>query len=314
MRTQTMALPILAFVLAFGLAACSSPAPARKSDAGLTKLTSTARLAYDSGSIEQSARLYRRALDRARMMNDSLEIANNAYNLAACLMLQRQYEPVRPLLTEAAQELKTIHAPYGDVVLLEAKLLRAQQQWDEAAMIVERMIPAEGDRADDACRAQYRVFRAQLACDTNDLKTAQSELKKAASYLKRVGDPAIQAEAANATGRIRWMEKEPAMAGVEFDREADLLQQAGSYADMADAIRRAGDAYRDSGNLLIAADRYYRAARSLFAQQGDVMEVLGLIDRALDAADQAEDEAMVQRIVVLFDEVKQTVEVEKENP
>ena len=314
MRIRTMALSILAFGLAFGLAACSSPAPARPSDPGLTKLTSTARLAYESGSLDQSIRLYRRALERARMMNDSLEIANNAYNLAACLMLQRQYAPVRALLGEAAQELKTIHAPYGDVVLLEAKLLRAVQHWDEASEVVERMIPAQGNEAGDACRAQYRVFRAQLACDTNDLKAAQSEMKKASSYLKGVTDPAIRAEAANAGGRIRLLEKEPAMAGVEFDRESGFFQQAGNYADMADALHRAGDAYRDSGNLLIAADRYYRAARSFHAQKRDLMEVLGLIENALSAADQAEDEAMVQRIVVLFDEVKNAVEVEKENP
>ncbi len=314
MRKETMAVSMLAFVLALGLAACSSPAPSRPSDSTLTKLTSTARLAYESGSLDQSIRLYRRALERARMMNDSLEIANNAYNLAACLMQQRQYEPVRALLGEAAQELRTIHEPYGDVVLLEAKLLRVQGRSAEASETVERMLPAQGKAVSDACRAQYRVFRAQLACDTNDLKTAQSEMKKAASYLKSVADPSIRAEATNAGGRIRLLEKEPAMAGLEFDREAALFQQAGAYSDMAGAIRRAGDAYRDSGNLLIAADRYYRVARSLFAQNADSMEVLGLIENALNAADQAEDEAMVQRIIVLFDEVKKTVKVEQAKP
>ena len=63
MRKETTLITVVACGLALGLAACSSPAPSRPSDTTLTKLTSTARLAYESGSLDQSVRLYRRALE-----------------------------------------------------------------------------------------------------------------------------------------------------------------------------------------------------------------------------------------------------------
>jgi hypothetical protein len=64
---------------------------------------------------------------------------------------------------------------------------------------------------------------------------------------------------------LHW-ESPPAETAAAFDRAAALLQKAKHYRDMALTLRRAGEAYREVGDTQRAADRLFRAQRSLAAQ------------------------------------------------
>ena len=65
-------------------------APVR--DDTLERYNRSARQAFDQGSFEQAAALYRKALDRATMRDDFEAIADARYNLAICLINQGALE------------------------------------------------------------------------------------------------------------------------------------------------------------------------------------------------------------------------------
>ena len=57
-----------------------------------------------------------------------------------------------------------------------------------------------------------------------------------------------------------------AAAAAAFDDEAGFQRRTGRFAAMARALLRSGRAWLDAGDPGPAADRLYRAARSLFGQ------------------------------------------------
>ena len=268
-------------VLAGLAAGCSSPAPSRPTDPAVATAASTARLAFDQGKIEQAAQLYLRALTRARSMDDSYEIANNAYNLAACLITLGSYEPALSLLQEADRETVRSGGSRVDILLLQA---RAAQKSGQPEAARKRLDEAMALADQPEIRIQVDVLLASIACDTGDVAAAESLLKRAETGLDKNAGPMIQAEVQGLAGRVASMQKKPEEAALRLDRQAAYLQKGGKYRDMAQVLGQAAAYYAEAGKWAEAWDRAYRAARSLYAQ-GDLVGSLRQVEQAVAAAE-----------------------------
>jgi tetratricopeptide (TPR) repeat protein len=280
-------------------AGCATPERSgRSTDPELSRLASVARQEFDRGQAEQAARLYLRALTMARAADDAFEIGNNAYNLAACLMSAGRHDDAAALLREARAEAARANRDPADVDLLEARNARLAGRAEEAQAIVDRLLasPSSG-----RVRREAGLLNAHLACDRGDVQAAAAELKASGS-----GDLLLAADAAGLSARIARGTNDAARAAAEYDRQADLYRRARRYRDMAGALGSAARAYGDAGAPARAADRFYRAARSLFGQ-GDEVGALRMIEAALPAAEQADDAVLAGRIAALFREIERMV-------
>jgi len=80
---------LVLMVLVFMAGGCSSSrgVPKRSGvDENSTRLNRSARIAYDNGQLEQSANLYRQALNRAYLRDDRKAVVDAQYNLAVCML------------------------------------------------------------------------------------------------------------------------------------------------------------------------------------------------------------------------------------
>jgi tetratricopeptide (TPR) repeat protein len=309
MKKQTLpfalALGLCGLVFYLMLTGCAGPAPdtAVEIDSGFSRSMTTGRLAFDQGLIEQAARFYQQALRRARAMDSAPQIGDAAYNLAACWIRLNQLEKARDLLEEAKTEISSINGNTLDIQLVEAKVARLQGNPEEALMLADQVLSSSGPYLSDNLRLQLFLLRGRIVCEKDDSALALQELQKAKSIARLVSDPPLQADVSALAGCIHLIKNEPIMAAKEFDSETKLLRQAKRYPEMAHALQNAAEAYLSSGNYSLAADRFFRAARSTFAQgQNSAAMKLGHLARS--AADKAEDQSAIIRVQALLDEIE----------
>jgi hypothetical protein len=284
------------------LAGCATTKLVKPVDPEINLIAAAANKAFARGQVEQAARQYARALERARAADATGDICDQAYNLAACLLILGQPGTARTLLQEARAAAQQLGRKEVDGLLLEAKAARMSGRREEALRQVEALLTGKAP-LDPAARIQALLIKALVRCDAGQSPTAeQPEIRLLAL---EVSDPAIQAEVAQLGGRCDLLEKEFIRAAAAFDREAAWLQKSGRFREMAQALARAGDAYTHAEQPAAAADRRYRAARSLFAQ-GDTVGALRQIEPALVAARKTGQEALAARVVALFEEIKQS--------
>ena len=284
---------------------CATPTPRQKidSDAEFAATMSAGRVAFDQGLIEQAATLYQQALRRARIMDNPAAIGDAAYNLAACRIRLGQLENARSLLAEAKIEVWSSQGDITDIQLVEAKVARLQGHPEEALMLADQVLTSPGSYPTDNKRLQVFLLRGHIACDKDDATLALRELQKAQSISHLVSNPALQADISALAGRIHLIKNEPVLAAREFDSETRLLRKAKRYAEMARALQNSAEAYLSVGNYSLAADRFFRAARSTFAQgQNSVAMKLGHL--ALSAANRADDQSAITRVRGLLDEIE----------
>jgi tetratricopeptide (TPR) repeat protein len=287
------------------LTGCARPAPdtAVKIDSEFSRSMTAGRLAFDQGLIDQAARYYQQALGRARAMDSAAKIGDAAYNLAACRIHLNQLDKARDLLDEAKTEIAGIHGNIADIQLVEAKVAWLQGNPAEALMLADQVLSSPGSYPTDYLRLQVYLLRGQIACDKDDAAVALQELQKARSIDRQISDHPLQADISALAGRIHLIKNEPVLAAKEFDSETRLLRQAKRYTEMAQALQNAAEAYQSAGNYSLAADRFFRAARSTFAQ-GQNSAAMKLGHLALSAADKTEDQSVKIRARALLDEIE----------
>ena len=284
------------------------PPPGRATDLEVAAAAVRGRRAFAHGRFLLAAEAYAAALGRARMLNDAVGIGDSAYNLAACRAALREYDKARELLREAQTELaKAGGEGLAAAWLLEARIAREQGKRDEAASLARKAIDAEAaERDNPELSAQIRLLRAALALDVGDIPESRRELALAGNAMRNVKDPLVNAEFAAVEGRLRAMEKTPALAAAAFERAAALYGKGSQPARMAEALTHAGENYEACGYFALAADRYYVAARSLFAC-GAAAQALKRIDSAFAAARKAGDDELRTRTENLFKTIQDTV-------
>lgn len=282
-----------------------APTDLRDADPMIAQLSTTARKAFDAGEIAAAVGLYRRALDRSRAVDNSREISGNAYNLAACLMQLGGLGEAANLLVEAEREAIRSGDPSYPILLLAAQVARATNNTAGALAILDRLEQAS---IKDAVKGQALVIRSHLACDQGQPADAAVVLDRARSYAEKSEDAGLSGAIANAEGRIAILNQDWAQAAKAYDAEAAIMQKALRAGAMAEALENAGENYATSGNPQLAADRFYRSARSLMAQ-GNYLDALRVIERAapLMPADGSADETM-KVIANLFEEIRRSVE------
>lgn len=279
------------------LAGCAStppPVPFPARDGELGRLTGTARAAFTEGSLPIAVRLYQQALTRARALDTATEIGNAAYNLAACRIALGEYDGARELLDEAESELGRAKANLADVLLLEAKLAHWQGRRDATLRFAGRVLADPASTPSPAHRAEVALLNGHLACDDREVARAWEALAEAAQQNKAGADPALLAGTERLRGRIFLLESNAGAAAGAFEREAAFFQKAQQPREMARALMRAGEAWRDAGQPAPGAERYFRAARSFFAQ-GDHATAAKSVELSLALAEAGFDAALAHR-------------------
>ena len=273
---------LLAVVLALTSTGCSTPPKVIRTDPEIERNVAVARGAYAAGSAEKAAGYYQKALQRARVMDSPSEIAQNAYNLAACLAVMHQYDAAQASLDEARLEFQRAGIPCRELPLLEAKIARAQGRLQEA-MSLARAEQKEPKGPNDVIRVQWHLLLAELLCDQDQAAAADAEMAAIGPKQLKASGTDIRAETALTRARIQILKRNPQAAALQYDIAAGHWQEAGRYGDMDNALDQAGHAYEDAGNSSSAADRYYRSARSLF-ESGQFARARDLAGRALPLA------------------------------
>ncbi len=251
-------------------AGCGTPPKVVRQDPELERNMAQAASAFASGAAEKAAAGYRKALDRARLMDDPAAMGRNAYNLAACLVLLRREAEAGAFLDEAEAEFKRAGIGAREIPLLRARIARRAGKTDEALALVQAQLKAPPAR--DPFTLQYQILLADLLCAKGDAASAAAELARVNPKSLAAEAPVVQANASQVRARIASLEKQPRAAGEFLDLAAKQFQQAGQYVEMALALDEAGQAYEAAGDPQAALDRYYRSARSLF--------LAGQLDRA----------------------------------
>jgi hypothetical protein len=284
------------------LAGCSTPLKVAKPiDPDIGVISVAANKAFARGQVEAAARQFARALDHARAADSAADISDQAYNLAACFLLQDQPALARRLLAEAKTEAARGHRDATDALLLDAKAARRLGQPAEAVAFADQVAGGGGKTA---AKLQALIIKAHVQNDAGKLQPA--DLSAIRLLAREVRDAALDAEVDNLIGSAAQRERSFGAAAAAFDNEAAGWQRTGHFREMALALARSGAAWQADGRSLEAADRLYRAARSLFAQ-GDAVGALRQIEPALTAAKAATQDGLATHIVALFEEIKQAV-------
>jgi tetratricopeptide (TPR) repeat protein len=230
-------------------------------DKELSRTRNLALAAFEDGAISKAIDLYEKALKRARAMDDAMEIGNAAYNLALCHILLGQLDQASVSLAEAKAEFKRSGSNPADVLLLQATVAQRQGRLEQALSLADEVL---SESPDEDYRFQVALLKGIIACEQNDPARARASLVEADMY--HVTNVSLLAARERLSGNIFLLEENPAEAAAAFDRAAALFQTAKHYRDMALALQRAGEAYREAGDKQNAEDRLYRATRSLAAQ------------------------------------------------
>ncbi len=293
-------------VLILLLTACSSTPPAQKVDPELAQAAKSARTAYDRGEFKLAARHYLLALQRARVMDDAVEIGNGAYNLAACYLEEGDLAGAEELLRESLQAFQQAGGVPADLFLLQARIALLRDRPEEAERLIREAAAANENTLSTGARLQIAFLRTRLAILADDDRAAEKELAAARELTDQTEDDLAQAEYTALEGDILLRKGAGSEAGAAFDRQADLLRRAARYEAMARALGRAGDAYRRAGDFCRAGDRFFRSARSLFAR-GDIPASLEMIAPAMETGEQCEQESLREEVRGLFEAIRAAV-------
>ena len=283
---------------------CSAPERGEKGDAEVVHLSEAAQEAFRAGRVERAAVLYSETRNRACLLDDAAALADAAYNLAACLLVLGEADSARSCLAEALDELKRINGSPADALLLDAEAARLQGKTGEADRICLEVLSLPGKWAADSRRLQAILLRARLACEEGRIEEARARLGEAERLISDVRLPRLHAEAARLQGELFRLSGSWQKAGASFDREAGHHKQAKVFREMAEALVRAGECYKNGDEMDIAVDRLYRAARSLYPQ--DLREsALAAVRLAAQAASESADTGSIRRCRDLLREIEE---------
>jgi len=305
---------IVLFMAAAGLiSGCATSTPTKDvpenqdTDPMIVELSTTARKQFEAGEIPGAVVMYRRALERARAMDNSREIGRNAYNLAATMIALEEWEEAIILLKESERETLKAGDDAGPVILLAAKINRLRDQPGEAEAAIDRL---EKLPISDDIRGQAYVLRAHISCDRNDAARADAFLERARGFLRKKQDDGLAGEISQVSGRIAMIKGEWLKAASAFDREAAWMQKSARLPEMAEALERAGQNYLKAGDRVAASDRFYRSARSLMAQKNylGALQVIEQTTQSLEEEGGQTDAETEAAIANLFNEIRQSVE------
>lgn len=285
---------------------CASSPPERTGDPELSSLSRAGRDAYERGEFKLSARLYRMARDRARLIDDPGEIGTVTYNLAAAALELGENERAEELLAEARRAFSRGPGVPADLVLLQGRLALLAGRVGEAEGFVAEGLAAGEEALGRRTWVQFRLLEAEAALAGGDPESGREIFNGLGPAIRKIDDPLILAGGLSLEGELLFLEGDFPGAGKIFDREAELLRKEGRYRGMTRARSRAGAAYLAAEDFCPAAERFYRASRALFAR-GETLSALEEIRSALAAAEQCPEETIRAEVGSLFIELRESL-------
>ena len=305
MLFRTVPVRAIPAVLVCLCASCASPGPGPGVEPGdlvVVQASSAARRAYERGDFVQAQKLFRRALTRARTINDAGLAADASYNLAMSEIGLGDYDAAEQLLRQAYYDADRASSNTADIQLVRAKVAFLRMRHAQALALLDDVAASQPARS---VRLQAMILRGQISCDAGDLDAARSELRaiqKLVSDAEPALSPSIGADLAKLEGTLSRLEGKADAAASSFDDEAELLRVAHRYRDMGYALARAAKAYRAAGRQALAADRFFLAARSLEGL-GDTDAAKSFLASSLSAAENAGDHDARIRAQMLLEEI-----------
>lgn len=291
---------LFAVLLAAG---CAAPPAPRFTDADWVSHVTTGRGAYERGDYRRAADAYGRAQQRARALDDADALAISAVNRAMALVAVGQAADALAGLDEALAGLDEALADARIEPARRAELLvaaaRAEQARGQPAAALERVAAALELNPAPALQAQALLAKsgAELAQENSAAATRALADMSAKEW---VALPAsLQAEQAEMRAAIAAAEKKPKDASARQDEAAVLWKKAGRLPEMARALAAAGRQALAADDPAGAADRFYRSARSLWAQ-GLRPEALRVLEEGVAVAERLDDESVAKKMGELF--------------
>ena len=159
--------------------ATSPTATVPPKDKELSRASDRARAAFEDGATARAIDLYTRALNRARAMDNATEIANTAYNLALCYIVEGQLDQASASLAEAEAAFERSGSTPPDVLLLEATVAQRQGKLEQAVSLADQVLSAS---LDENNLFQAILLKGTVACEQADLARARAALAEAEQY------------------------------------------------------------------------------------------------------------------------------------
>lgn len=264
-------------------------------DPELRRAAEGGKSAYQVGSLAAAVELYGRALQRARILDDRGAIAANAYNLAVCLAAGQRLAEAKAAIQEARSESDPGSMQEALTYLVEARIARAGGATVEAWSLLESANALLiGHGAENNLRLQIGLLRGALKCDMGDAAIARQELMAAQKLLDKRTDMKAWAEYRELEGRVALLEGKFDVAAKAFDHEADCWRHMSSVGNLVQALTNAAEACAKAGDDGMAAERYFRAGRSLL-NSGRKDDAYLLLKKAIDAANRSGDTPLRMR-------------------
>ena len=298
-------LGLLAVVLAVG---CASPKAAQFTDADWVSHSTTGRGAYERGDYRRAAEAYGRAEQRARALDDADALAVSAVNRATCLLADGKAAEAKAGVDEALSDARVAQARRAELQVAGARAEVALGKSDAAIARVDEALKLEPS---PALKAQALLAKsgAELAKENPAAAAKALADGMSAKEWKQLPE-SLQADQAALRAQIAVAEKKPAEAMVLQDETAALWKKAGRLPEMARAMAEAGRQALAADDLAGACDRFYRSARSLWAQ-GLQPEAVRVLEEGVKAAEQIDDEAVAKKMAALFVTFKDEKRLEK---
>lgn len=283
-------------VAAAVLAGCATPR-AEFTDADWVSHVTTGRGCHERGDYRRGAEAYGRAQQRARALDDADALAVAAVNRAVCLVAAGQAQEALAAVDEALADARVSASRRAELQVAGARAAAARGNADEA---LARAAAALKTEPGPALRAQAALARAAAELARPDAAAAARALAEGLPEKEWARLPAsLRAERAGLRGGIAAAEGRAKDAAAAQDEAAARWKQAGRLPEMARALAEAGRQGRAAGDLAAACDRFWRAARSLWAQ-GLQTEAAHALEEGVSCAEQLGDEAVAKKMAELL--------------
>ena len=278
------------------LAGCAAP-KAQFTDADWVSHSSTGRGAYERGDFRRAADAYGRAQQRARALDDADALAVAAVNRATCLVAAGQPREARAAVDEALADLRVSAGRRTELLAAGARADAALGRADDVRMRAEQVLATE---ASPALRAQAALALAGAELDRGEKGKALQALSDGLSAKEWSRLPAsLRAEERELNAGIATADGRAREAAAALDEAAAQWKEAGRLPEMARALAKAGRQAQAAGDLAGACDRFWRSARSLWAQ-GLPAEAAGILEEGVGCAEQLGDEQVAKRMAELL--------------
>ncbi len=278
------------------LAGCASPPPPQFTDADWVSHSTTGRGGYERGDYRRAADAYGRAQERARALDDADALAVAAVNRALCLIAAGEPTPAVAAVNEALADARVSGNRRAELLAAGARAEAAAGN-TEAALNLVGVALKENPSSTIQAQVMLAGAKAELA---KDGPAAAAKILDGLAPKEWSRLPAsLRAEETELRARIAAAAERPAEAKDLLDDAAAHWKKAGRLPEMARALAEAGRQAKAAGDLAGACDRFWRAARSLWAQ-GIKPDAVKILEEGVACAEELKDDAASQRLADLF--------------